>query len=1001
MHVAHLATPDRVELDRAGVPSRERVDGRDTPPLSATAVCLAVLLVGCSLSLIDGLVSNVVAYERDTAVFYYPLMVWASQQLHVTGLPLWTPQIFGGYPIFADGEIGLAYPPALLALLALPPDRAFVLLRLLHLFIAAAGCFALARSWSLSHAGATVAGLTFALGSFLQAQMHHENIVRTAAWLPLVLASVETGLGRQGPSRLRWTLAAGLALGLAGLSLHSQVLAIDLLAVVMYGVLRIWAGPIGGIANAKSTAALIARVRAVSLAVGGTVAFGLGLAAVQILPLLELAHFSPRGGGIPYADAAAYSVTPFALAQVVVPFLFRGEATLQWGLWTHWESYLYVGLAPLLLAVLALVCIWRREVVTWGIIGLLGLVLALGQYSPLNLHYLLWLVPGLSGLRAPGRFTLLVILSLAMLAAHGLSWLELRSRFGWDRSARRRLHVLLWILLGLPFGLAALLIGGRVLLLAFPDAAAALIDQVYLSQPRDVYPLTTSDVYAGLLWATSPTNVRTWAAMVSLLALAGVLWLFVHRTDHHGSSSVWPLVLVGATLFDLVLFSWSIHPRASLVGLSTQDPAVQALRTVTASGDTPFRVLASPVLNEVASDRLAPLELQDANGYSSLESTWHRDYLSHVLRTDDQLLDLWNVRYIFDPARLGRVPSYRDVRFLVQQPLLQGVRGSSLGQQTFRFDSPVEAVEARLVLALMDSVDVTQGSPVGEVVVRDVSSQVLATYTLEAGRDVMDWAWEVPQFQQYVRHGRVEAAGVAFEGGTGPERRLLSFTRFDLPSPGAVSTVEIHSDPSHGELAVYGMALLEADGTARQLFGRRNAKYREVSRDAAIAVFENTAAFPRAFVVAGARTAPNLGASFEELVHRPFRPDREVILAADTQPDVVARLAGQSPHDPADPLGAAQVVEYATDRVRVEASASQPALLVLSDSFYPGWRAFVDGQEQPVLRGDLLFRVVPLPAGQHEVEFRFDPSSIKLGLLLTGLTLLAGALVLVAAHLRR
>src|SRR5205814_9176846 len=111
---------------------------------------------------------------------------------------------------------------------------------------------------------------------------------------------------------------------------------------------------------------------------------GLGVAAVQLLPLIELAGFSARGNGIPYEQAAAYSVTPVGLLQLVFPYFFRGQANLQWGLWTHWESYIYIGLVPLVLATVALVCVRRGEVVGWGVVGGLGLILSLGQYSPIN-----------------------------------------------------------------------------------------------------------------------------------------------------------------------------------------------------------------------------------------------------------------------------------------------------------------------------------------------------------------------------------------------------------------------------------------------------------------------------------------------------------------------------------------------------------------------------------------------------------------------------------------
>src|SRR5207237_10303851 len=133
-----------------------------------------------------------------------------------------------GAPLVAHGEMGLASPPVLLALLALPPDRAFVALRLLHLAIAALGTFALARTWRLPYSSAALAGVVFTLGNFLQAQIHHENIVRTASWLPLILACVELSLrAEQRQSQVRWTALAAAALGLAGLSLHSQMLAMD------------------------------------------------------------------------------------------------------------------------------------------------------------------------------------------------------------------------------------------------------------------------------------------------------------------------------------------------------------------------------------------------------------------------------------------------------------------------------------------------------------------------------------------------------------------------------------------------------------------------------------------------------------------------------------------------------------------------------------------------------------------------------------------------------
>jgi hypothetical protein len=87
---------------------------------------------------------------------------------------------------------------------------------------------------------------------------------------------------------------------------------------------------------------------------------------------------------------------------------------------------------------------------------------------------------------------------------------------------------------------------------------------------------------------------------------------------------------------------------------------------------------------------------------------------------------------------------------------------------------------------------------------------------------------------------------------------------------------------------------------------------------------------------------------------------------------------------PAGLLNAAQVqvVEDTAGRMVVQVSAPAFGWLVVSDVWYPGWRARVDGGAVPVLRADYLFRAVPLEAGEHQVVFSYRPLSFWLGLAL-------------------
>jgi MYXO-CTERM domain-containing protein len=70
--------------------------------------------------------------------------------------------------------------------------------------------------------------------------------------------------------------------------------------------------------------------------------------------------------------------------------------------------------------------------------------------------------------------------------------------------------------------------------------------------------------------------------------------------------------------------------------------------------------------------------------------------------------------------------------------------------------------------------------------------------------------------------------------------------------------------------------------------------------------------------------------------------------------------------------------------------------LVLSEGYYPGWRASIDGREAPVVRVNVMMRGVALPAGEHEIEFRFRSRSIEAGAALS----LAGLALLVALRRR-
>lgn len=166
------------------------------------------------------------------------------------------------------------------------------------------------------------------------------------------------------------------------------------------------------------------------------------------------------------------------------------------------------------------------------------------------------------------------------------------------------------------------------------------------------------------------------------------------------------------------------------------------------------------------------------------------------------------------------------------------------------------------------------------------------------------------------------------------------------------------------------------------------AAIREVFRDPAegVVVYENTNVLPRAFRVRRVEPSPSvdtaltrLGDGFEF---------RQAALVETGDVLAVQRVLAAAAND-ANDAGTTEIRAETPGSVTIATDGASPALLVLADLAYPGWRADVDGDSAPVLTVDGVLRGVVVPAGAHVVTFRYRPTSWLVGMLVTMVALVA------------
>jgi hypothetical protein len=202
---------------------------------------------------------------------------------------------------------------------------------------------------------------------------------------------------------------------------------------------------------------------------------------------------------------------------------------------------------------------------------------------------------------------------------------------------------------------------------------------------------------------------------------------------------------------------------------------------------------------------------------------------------------------------------------------------------------------------------------------------------------------------------------------------------------GAPSISTTHLIDLYGVKYIASITPLNEDNKIKLIYANLeglDGKREDLLKENTIKLYKNISPLPRTWLVKDYKVMDSI-AVLLKMMTKDFNPDREALLEEEIpHPIRSAMLMAKSSHIKGKEKGV-KFISETNNRLVLQSTAEEDSLLVLSDTYYPGWKAFVDGKKTKIYRADYTFRALPLSAGTHRVEFVYDPLSFKLGALFT------------------
>lgn len=872
--------------------------------------------------------------------------------VHEKTPPLWNPYSAYGAPLAANMQ-SQPYSPFAWLRFVWPSPRGYSFFVMLRLFVAGLGAFLFLRQF-VGLVPSLVGGVSYMYAGYLWLYVTMPE-VSSEVWLPTVLFAFERLLRRPGPGT-----AAFLSLALAAVVVGGMPEAALLIFVVAYAYAAI---------RSAGDAAVRERIAGVTAATFGATVLAAGLTAVLTLPFAQYVAVS-WNAHVGAADAFGNAVDGFsgaALAQYLAPLLYGGPNNALFTSFSGWSGIRgYFGAAPAFFAFVAIFAeleagIRRRSRPLP--VAFFACAAAFFLAKRFGIAGVSWIgsLPGFRLVNFPKYEENIVALCVAVLAAFGVAAL-----------AERRVS-------GIATWLAALVPLTILTGVSIADRSAL----TSLGSHADFY-----------------TNAMRGSLVALGLAGACAVLLKSGLKPRSFALAALFVVIAESNANFIVPLYYVVNGRAPQSATAQAGaPVVSFLREHLRDGGRFFAEDAILYPNWSAAFQIADIR--------SLDALYDERYLPFVRRfiaqgSGEEL----STRFVGTDRTDLQTPLHR--RFLqLSSVAYVGTEHPLSGVFEGAFAGSALAPDPTLHTGFFSIAGTTKAGLFMHPPRRRFAVEVTVPQRhpmLDASIGLMDGAWSEPVcgdgvvftmeaedagrivtlFRRYIdpKHRAFERAwldrSVSLAPYAGRRLRLL------------LSTAGGPSGTTCNDWAVWSEPRIRGSSDAR------SPQFALAYAEPGATLYRFRDPLPRLAIYERALAAHDRESARLAIASRSFDPQREAVVE-DGGFDLgrLAAAAGKL-------VRAGRIDDYRPAYVRATVDARAPSIVVLNDTYFPGWTARVDGRTVPILRANFLFRGVLVGAGHHVLEFAYVPESFETGSAISlASAAVLGMLTFVAGRRRR